>query len=163
MIEDDGSGDDIEGGTDGDTGGYTGLPAVEREDGESNVDILIKAKTNAEANPDQALMECAKIDIVSIKEDCIHDVAKISKKSGFCDKVTTQDVRDMCYMYFVNNFQEFTLCDKIIDKNTKLTCDSFKNFRDVQAQYYVLSHQFPLPYQKQQYHPMRPIRQISYA
>lgn len=101
----------------------------------NTVDTLIAAKEMALKNPDKAAQLCNQLNVASMKDTCLQDVAKKSKRPDICAQITDGKKRDPCYMYFVTNNNDYSLCDKISNDIFKDSCQNLKQLSTLQTTY----------------------------
>ncbi|MBT4540070.1 hypothetical protein HOC35_01025 [Candidatus Woesearchaeota archaeon] len=114
---------------------YSYTPSV-YDGGKANiVEQIIEAKELAKTNPGNALGICNNLVVKSSTDSCITSVAKISNQSSYCYQINNDKKLDACYMYFVTNYNDYTLCDSIVNDLYKSSCDNLKKLANLQKNY----------------------------
>jgi hypothetical protein len=114
---------------------YKYTPSVYDDDQPNTVEQLIEAKELAKTNPGDALAICNQLDIASSIGSCITSVAKISNQSSYCYHLNNDKKLDACYMYFVTNYNDYGLCDSIVNDLYKSSCENLKKLANLQKSY----------------------------
>ena len=59
------------------------------------------------------------------KDLCYSNLAKTVKNSSFCEGIS-QERRDNCYMAFVLDYKDYSLCTKLTNEQLRTSCESLK-------------------------------------
>lgn len=73
---------------------------------------------------------CVNIVDESYKDTCYKDFATTNRNSDVCAKIVKDSKRDQCYMSFVTK-EDYTVCDKLVNKYLKQSCESLKKLSEV--------------------------------
>lgn len=74
---------------------------------------------------------CGNIEDESYKDNCYKEFATTNKNSDVCAKIVKDSKRDQCYMDFATK-GDYTVCDKLVNKYLKQSCESLKKLSEVQ-------------------------------
>jgi hypothetical protein len=80
---------------------------------------------------------CLNIEDDSYRDSCYKDAAKETRDSDSCSKIVKDSKRDQCYMAFVTK-EDYTVCDKLINKYLKQSCESLKKLSEVEIPEHVV-------------------------
>ena len=72
---------------------------------------------------------CLNIADDSWRDSCYREIASETKNSDICADITKESKRDQCYMDFVTD-GDYTVCDKLINKYLKQSCESLKKLSE---------------------------------
>ena len=75
---------------------------------------------------------CINIEDQSYKDSCYKEFATTNKNSDICAKIIKDSKRDQCYMDFATK-GDYTICDKLINKYLKQSCESLKKLSEVET------------------------------
>ena len=95
----------------------------------------MEAKELAKLNPEKAFAICKNLEIPSSADGCITNVAKISNQTVYCSELGYDKKIDACYMYFVTNFNDYTLCSKMVNSLYKDSCENLNKLAGLQSTY----------------------------
>ena len=82
----------------------------------------------AAASGDESL--CNNIEDSTYKDTCYKEVADEGKNSDVCALIEKDSKRDQCYMDFATS-GDYSVCDKLINKYLKQSCDSLKSLSEM--------------------------------
>lgn len=75
---------------------------------------------------------CLNIEDQSYKDSCYKEFATENRNSDVCSKIIKDSKRDQCYMDFATK-GDYTVCDKLVNKYLKQSCDSLKKLSEVKV------------------------------
>ncbi|MFW6013552.1 MAG: InlB B-repeat-containing protein [Candidatus Nanoarchaeia archaeon] len=77
---------------------------------------------------EKGLAMCNEITDESFRDDCYKSLATgVLNNSQVCDEMSSMSSLDSCYMEFVREYNDFSLCDKLYNNYRKHSCDLLKN------------------------------------
>ncbi len=91
-----------------------------------------KAKDIAKSNRDKALKICSEMPGPDDADDCFSEVAQASGNPASCADIQDSRKRDVCYMFFAMNENDFTVCNSISDRYLQNSCFALKNMRSLE-------------------------------
>ncbi|MBW2974472.1 hypothetical protein KY366_02025 [Candidatus Woesearchaeota archaeon] len=86
-------------------------------------------RTAVSSNDDNV---CSSIEDDSYKDKCYKESAASSRNNEVCSKISKDSKRDQCYMDFATK-GDYTVCDKLVNKYLKQSCESLKKLSEVKA------------------------------
>ena len=75
---------------------------------------------------------CLNVGDSSYKDTCYKEFATTKRESEVCSEITKDSKRDQCYMDFATK-EDYTVCDKLVNKYLKQSCDSLKKLSEVKV------------------------------
>jgi hypothetical protein len=99
----------------------------------SFAEAMMKASTAAKTNPDEAKAMCLGLEAASEKDKCLKKIAEVAGQSAICDLITGESDKDECYYPFFMK-GDYSVCSKIIDEQSRTSCENLKQIYEIQAQ-----------------------------
>jgi len=98
-----------------------------------NEEILAKVNSLGTTNEKESVRLCNLIDNARLKDDCFLEISGFFDKPSYCERINSNSVTNICYMYFVQK-GDYSVCEKIEDVYIKRSCESLQQINSIMEQ-----------------------------
>jgi len=94
--------------------------------------VIEQARTTAPDDNQRAMGLCGALPRPQDADRCKSVVASSADQSGLCSGIADDVTRDQCYIDFAIRKNEFDVCEKIVNRYLRGSCNSLRNLRQLE-------------------------------